>query len=427
MGFDIIEFLQYFFIAILEMLFVLVITRGLLQHSLGSSKSVLYKTILFASISALIAYNGTNNLLFRILPLIAHLIFILILTQKSIIQSAYIGIISYSCILVIQLGIIVIYNFTALNQNSFFVQIFANILTLIISSLIVHFVPIYHIYDFMLRKDIALRFLFGNTFAIVFLASYLVVAHLPHFIYYFAIIIIAVALLCFVNIVLLRSRIMVDKQKAIIDNYNTYLPIIDELIEQVRGRQHGYDNNLQALSALSVTCEDYETLRTELLKNIDAMSHSDLPMFILKLNLKLLSGMLVQKYSLANKKNINMDFSINNYNIQSTVPEYIIIEAVGILIDNAIEASNENDTIYISIDCVNNKFVFEIKNIGPILTSEFYNNIFKRGYSTKPNIDKKHGIGLNTLLELIHKNKGQLSVSNEVHLDNNLITFKIEL
>jgi hypothetical protein len=102
MEFDIIEFLQCFFIAILEMLFVLVITRGLLQHSLGSSKSVLYKTILFASISALIAYSGFNNLLFRILPLIAHLIFILILTNKSIIQSVYIGIISYACILVIQ-------------------------------------------------------------------------------------------------------------------------------------------------------------------------------------------------------------------------------------------------------------------------------------------------------------------------------------
>jgi two-component system sensor histidine kinase AgrC len=236
-----------------------------------------------------------------------------------------------------------------------------------------------------------------------------------------------VALLIFVNVELLRSRVIVDKQKSIIDSYNKYLPIVDELIEQVRGRQHGYDNNLQSIRALAVSCDDYDSLRTELLKNIDVMSHSDLPVFLLKFNLKLLSGLLFQKYCLATKQDIHIDFTINNYNIQSTVPEYVLVEAVGILMDNAIEASNKNDTIFVTIDCVENKFHFHIRNIGPTFTSDFFHKIFKRGYTTKSSTGRNHGIGLNNLLDISNKHDGNLIVGNEEHSGREYLCFSFDL
>ena len=427
MNFDIISFLQCFSLALLETLFILAITYGLIKHCSCTFSLVLPKAFFFTFVKSIFTYIDSDHILFSILPLLAHIILIYSLTKETIMHSIYIAIISYICILVLQLIIIIAFRFTAINQDSYIVQVFANIATLILSILLAHFLPIYHIYNFMVRKDIAFRFFLGNTFVVVFFVQYLVVAHLSHFIYYFITIIIVVGLLVFVNVELLRSRVIVDKQKAIIDNYNKYLPIVDELIEQVRGRQHSYDNNIQSLSALAMTCNDYESLRSELLKNIDVMSHSDLPIFLLKFNLKLLSGLLFQKYSVAAKQGIHMDFTIKNYNIQSAVPEYIIVEAVGILMDNAIEASSENDTIYITIDCTQNKFHFHIMNVGPTFTSEFYKNIFTRGYTTKSSTGRNHGLGLNHLLEMSKKYNGRLGVGNEQRRGTEYLFFSIDL
>ncbi len=427
MDFNLILFLQNFICSLIETLILSIPAFKLVRRKPDKPARTVALIILFTLIPAIFNYIDSSNILFRILPLASYIPYFCLLFDKKIMQSIYITIISYIYVLIIQLGIVLIFNFTALNQDSFLVQIFANTLTLIIAIILARIIPLYYVYDYVIRKDMAFRFFLGNTFVIIFFVNYLVVAHLSHFIYYIITIVIVVALLVFVNVELLRSRVIVDKQQSIIDSYNQYLPIVDELIEQVRGRQHGYANNIQSLNALAMTCDDYETLRSELLKNIDVMSHSDLPVFLLKFNLKLLSGLLFQKYSVADKQNIHMDFTINNYNIQSVVPEYVIVEAVGILMDNAIEASNENDTIYVTIDCVQNKFYFKIMNIGPTLTSEFYNNIFKRGYTTKPSTGHNQGLGLSQLLDISNKYNGNLCVSNEDYNNSKYLCFSVEL
>ncbi len=427
MDFDIILLLQNLACCFLETIFFSVLAYAVTQSKPTDILHNLIKMAIFSAILAALSYVGNSSLFFRAILIFVTIIFFYSLLGINFVHSIYVFIISYICTLVIQLCIILVFTFTATMQDTFVIQLFANILTIVGAIIVRKWVPIHLVYRFILKKDIAFRFFLGNTFVIIFLINYLVVAHLSHFIYYFITIIIVVGLLVFVNVELLRSRVIVDKQKAIIDNYNKYLPIVDELIEQVRGRQHGYDNNIQSLSALAMTCNDYESLRSELLKNIDVMSHSDLPIFLLKFNLKLLSGLLFQKYSVAAKQGIHMDFTIKNYNIQSAVPEYIIVEAVGILMDNAIEASSENDTIYITIDCTQNKFHFHIMNVGPTFTSEFYKNIFTRGYTTKSSTGRNHGLGLNHLLEMSKKYNGRLGVGNEQRRGTEYLFFSIDL
>ena len=427
MNLDLIFFSQCFINAIIETLITLLFTLAFTKHKIYNILSAIVKCVCYALASTIITYVSIDNLFFRILPFIAIIIFICAITGENIIHSTYLTMISYICIIITQFAVVILFRFTATMQDSFVVQLFANITSLIITLVITRVVPLHHIYDFIIRKDIAFRFFLGNTFVITFLAAYLMVVHLPHFIFYFLIIMVVLALMVFVNIELLRSRVIVDKQRSIIDSYNKYLPIVDELIEQVRSRQHGYDNNIQSLSALSLICTDYEALKTELLKNIDYMSSSDLPVFLLKFNLKLLSGLFFQKYSVAQKAGINMEFTIKNYNIQSKAPEYIIVEAVGILMDNAIEASSQNNTIYITIDCIDDKFHFDIMNIGPTYTSELHQKLFKRGYSTKTKSDHERGLGLPQLLELSNKYNGRLEVGNRKRDEQQYLFFTINI
>lgn len=426
MYFDILYFSQCFASALLELLILSTLVYFLKKETFKLSKHTLFILLLFTSVSALITYIDDNSFIYRLLNIFTLIIYFRILTGTKIIHSLYLTIISYICALIIQICIMAIFQFTITNQDNFLVQLFGNFLTLILAYILARILPIHYIYDYVIKKDRAFRFLLGNTFVAFVFFNYLATAHLTHFLYYIITIAIVVALLVFINVELLRSRVIVDKQKAIIDNYNKYLPIVDELIEQVRGRQHGYDNNIQSLKALALTCNDYETLRSELMKNTDIMSHSDLPMHLLKFNLKLLSGLLLQKHALAKKQGIDMDFTIRNFNIQTAVPEYIIVEATGILMDNAIEASNEDDAIYITIDCTQNKFYFRIMNIGPTYTSEFHNNIFTRGYTTKSSTGRNNGLGLNHLLEMSKKYNGRLEVGNDDYNGRQYVYFSIE-
>ena len=56
-----------------------------------------------------------------------------------------------------------------------------------------------------------------------------------------------------------------ESQKQL-QSYEQYLPIIEELIDQVRMRQHDYNNELQAISMLPISYTDYESLSAALAK-----------------------------------------------------------------------------------------------------------------------------------------------------------------
>ena len=95
--------------------------------------------------------------------------------------------------------------------------------------------------------------------------------------------------------------------------------------------------------------------------------------------------------------------------------------------DNAIEASSQNNTIFITIDCIDDKFHFDIMNVGPIYTSELHQKLFKRGYSTKTKTDHERGLGLPQLLELSNKYNGRLEVGNRKRDEQQYLFFTINI
>lgn len=112
------------------------------------------------------------------------------------------------------------------------------------------------------------------------------------------------------------------------------------------------------------------------------------PSFLLSFNLKLMSGFLYSEYAKATNQNIQLSFDIKNYNIHTIVPEYVLTQLIGILFDNAIEASTCNDKIFLEINSVNNRFIFSIANPGINITPDFLSDIFKMGIHPKMNLLK---------------------------------------
>jgi len=100
---------------------------------------------------------------------------------------------------------------------------------------------------------------------------------------------------------------------------------------------------------------------------------------------------------------------------------------IGILVDNALEASNETENVYSILKSENNFLVFEIKNIGPEITPVFISSIFQKGYTTKISDLKSHGIGLFQLKKMADSYDGTITVYNESIEEKNYLCFELKI
>lgn len=218
------------------------------------------------------------------------------------------------------------------------------------------------------------------------------------------------------------------KLQVQIEDYQTYQPMFEELVNHVRTRQHEFDNQLMAIRALPVTHTDYDSLATALANNTASVMESLQNSTLLKLNLKVLSAFLFSKYQQALKIDVHIGFLVKNSSIATIVPEHELLEIFGILIDNAVEAVDGGDSITIAIDCTDNKIEITSLNKGPHITSEMRERFFQKDYSTKNKSGlNRRGIGLYRLKEIVDKYNGSILLDNELCDGVSNIMFQVKV
>jgi len=94
-------------------------------------------------------------------------------------------------------------------------------------------------------------------------------------------------------------------------------------------------------------------------------------------------------------------------------------------IDNAVEATPVENTIFLDIASQNNQCYIKIGNPGPMITSDFLHNIFLPGYTTKHAKNTGHGLGLPSLKTIVNNNNGNITLSNEKINNINYIIFEV--
>ncbi|MCR5021738.1 ATP-binding protein, partial [Ruminococcus sp.] len=235
---------------------------------------------------------------------------------------------------------------------------------------------------------------------------------------------------------IISQRNELDAQNEKIMTYEAYLPAISELINDVRERQHNYNDKLQGIYALSVTHSDYDSLRDALQKECAAISLPSESSMLLRLDLKVLAAFLFSKSKQAAQDNKTLSISMPSPSYSSSVPEYILVEMLGILINNALEATPDGETVYLKLDCGGGTFGVEIKNPGTPFTEKQKKDIFVPGYTTKTN-DRKtvlnmpeinnipRGYGLSGLKKLTEEYDCDLIVTDEETEDGSFIVFRL--
>lgn len=226
----------------------------------------------------------------------------------------------------------------------------------------------------------------------------------------------SIAIFSFLGALIIMQSLADQRRKQAISDYETYMPILNDMIQNIQKQQHLYNNQIASLIHLSDSYHDYESL-SHALKSysnfaenaVDTESYS-----FLHIENKLLASLFYCKFHEARSAGMTMIVKVNDYRYHSPCSDTEIVDIVGILLDNALEASRENDNIYVTLgkrSGSNSPFFITVENPGPMVTGKFVHDIFSPRYTSKKEFTG-HGLGLNVLKSFVDKYHGSITVGN---------------
>lgn len=223
--------------------------------------------------------------------------------------------------------------------------------------------------------------------------------------------------------VLVNKIIKLKYYKASWETQQKYIGDINELLKGLRAQKHGFLNHMNILHGL-ITLGEYDNAKKYLESINDAISFKNNPVSI---NNPTLSALLNVKAKLAENKNVRFEVDVNDSLSGMNFKIFELEEAIGNIIDNAIEATCELDKknryIKINIYSDNNNYIFDIQNKGKTIHESIINKIFEEGYTTKLHEKDDHGLGLYIAKKIIDCHNGLIKVDSK----NKYTSFKIYL
>lgn len=214
-----------------------------------------------------------------------------------------------------------------------------------------------------------------------------------------------------------KAVVKAEKEKAQMEMNSLYFSAYEEMIKSIRERQHDFKNHLNALRGMIQTIDDDKELRSQQKQYMDNVLFSIEDTSILTLvENPPIAGFLSDKIHEAEKRNISVKYNCILRNSKLHVAEYKLVEMMGIIVDNAIEAVLLNDefqAININLSEYDQILHFEVINSWNGAGGSNISNFFKYGYSSK---GKDRGIGLEKLKNMLLEEGGELlaSVNEEI-------------
>ncbi len=217
-------------------------------------------------------------------------------------------------------------------------------------------------------------------------------------------------------VILLDGGLLLWEQRRIREQQHTrlleqYLPMVEELVESVRARQHAYRNQMMAVSAAVSTADSLEAARSAVSALAGEAVLDETDRQLLRCDSKLISGMLYGKIRQAGLRHIRVEASLNGGFLRRSLPESSWVEILGVLLDNALEASQPDDVVYLRTEDQDGALRLTVSNPCPPKSNAELAEMFRRGYSTKA--DHGRGYGLYNVRQIVERAGGKLVVRNE--------------
>jgi signal transduction histidine kinase len=239
---------------------------------------------------------------------------------------------------------------------------------------------------------------------------------------YFFVFLVIFILFISISLLFARYTAKIKEQQMEINTYTKYNPIILELADDIKSRQHDFKNHLNTIYGIIETTEEKE-LKSQLERYIinlnDSLKDSD---EIITVNNKLIAAIIYIKNCFAREEKIKFYYEVDCDLSNIKLKEYEISELLNNLLDNSFKAVmnevEEQRKVDLKIFFDDNNFCIHIENGGLTLKPSEINKIFNKGFSTKE--EKGHGYGLYNVKKIVQAYNGKIELSvnnNKLEMD----------
>ncbi len=403
----------------------------LLKSLLRKKWSELFHPIFFLSLYILIyepIYAFTPDLFSLFMSFIISFIIYKFIFNISFEETFFVYLLTYTINVLIQIIFLQVFPATVTSYSGYFYKIFVVIFSLALSFFISLF-PLYRLYNAIQRSNFIIKFLLYYSIILAILIVTYFRIDLPNSIAIMPLAVIFLLTLLFVTLYIVKQHTIIQRQEENLNCYENYAPMTNALINDIKSRQHDFNNQINAIRMLPVTHKDYESLSFAISNYSEKISEDFINSKLLNINLPVVAGFIFSKIKEAERSNRKININLKNTMLHTTMPEYDLIKVFGILIDNALEAISEEEHVNLSIDSKNNQIIIVISNKGSFIDENLRKKIFTNGYTTKNHLSKgtPRGYGLSNLMELMNHYEGKIYIDNFDINGDNYIEFCIEV
>ncbi len=405
-----------------------------LHHLYGRKFKLDIKTTVFLSIDMIIMSTINYYGLPKIYSFIIYPIIILYCGMQFGFKWREIIINSIICVIVkggIELLIILLYGeiFNMLSSELvFFGEVEILIMNIGIILITLFVIPLFKIHRFSIYLQDKERILFISLgFCIL-----LIIASIINFkiveglkIYQFVLLFIGIALFCFLIGQLGKYKIKSKQIETELKMHKLFADSFQGLIEDIRLRQHEFDNHINAIYSLHYTCNSYEELVKEQNEYSNAVIKENRYNKLLKAGSPLLIGFLYGKFVEIEKLGITVSYHISVEDLDKKIPTYKLVEILGNLIKNAVEAMQSQKiykALFISVVEANSTLEIEVRNKSDFIEYSEIEAFFRKGVSKK---GRNRGLGLYNVKKICNEYSLNIFCENKKIEDDNWLSFTI--
>lgn len=232
-----------------------------------------------------------------------------------------------------------------------------------------------------------------------------------------------IIIIFFLNLFLCYNIVKMDEERKIIEIHNRYSPIIENITEEIRCKQHDFKNHLNTIQGIIEIAKEGE-LRENLktyIKSLNNVTKDIEDVFYID-NL-IIRSIIYSKITDSQKSKIDFKYFVDNDLLKWKVKDYELSEILTNILNNAFEASSDSTDKVVSLSIFNEKDKNVIKIINSVnsIKLENVNKMFNRGFSTKEG--QNRGYGLYNVKKIVESKGGKIQLS----FQNNNICLKISL
>ena len=240
--------------------------------------------------------------------------------------------------------------------------------------------------------------------------------------FYYIVLGVSIFLIVIVSIDIGKQKIKTREAEAELRLHKLNEASFQDLIDDICAKQHEFDNHINAIYSQHFSYNTFDELVGAQKQYCAEIIRENQYNKLLSKGNPVIISFLYSKFLDMEKRGIQIDYKINISNLECKVPIYKIVELLGNLIKNAVDAVEKNGIkkVYVMMLEQNTNIKIEVANESEKIDRKKIQDFFKKGYSEK---GEKRGYGLYNVKKICEEYDIALTCENCEREEINWLTF----